>query len=80
MLLADGFNRAFIGIGLRAASQDVAVYDYDRCAKVLMRRDGMTREEAYEFLDFNVVGSFVGDLTPVFVERVSIKEVMNEES
>jgi hypothetical protein len=45
-----------------------------------MRRDGMTQEEAYEFLDFNVVGSYVGDLTPIFVERVTIKEVMNEES
>jgi len=80
MLLADGFSRAFIGIGHRAGSNDIAVYDYDRCAKVLMRRDGMTEEEAYEFLDFNVVGSYVGDLTPIFVERVSIKEVIDEES
>mgnify|MGYP003119598374 FL=1 len=80
MLLADGFSRAFIGIGHRAGSNDIAVYDYDKCAKVLMRRDGMTEEEAYEFLDFNVVGSYVGDLTPIFVERVSIKEVIDEES
>jgi hypothetical protein len=80
MLLADGFSRAFIGIGHRAGSNDIAVYDYDKCAKVLMRRDGMTQEEAYEFLDFNVVGSYVGDLTPIFVERVSIKEVIDEES
>ena len=80
MLLADVFSRAFIGIGHRAGSNDIAVYDYDKCAKVLMRRDGMTQEEAYEFLDFNVVGSYVGDLTPIFVERVSIKEVIDEES
>ena len=39
----------------------------------------MTLEEAYEWLDFNVVGSYVGDLTPIFVERISIKEVINEE-
>ena len=79
MLIADGFDKAFIGIGHRAASQDVAVYDYHKCSKVLVRRDGMTLEEAYEWLDFNVVGSYVGDLTPIFVERISIKEVINEE-
>ena len=50
MLIADGFDKAFIGIGHRAASQDVAVYDYHKCAKVLVRRDGMTLKEILKAL------------------------------
>jgi|TARA_R110000744_G_scaffold77498_2_gene152936 hypothetical protein len=80
ILLADGFNRAFLGLGHKAASPSVAVYDYDRCAKILVRRDGMDIEEAYEFLDFNVVGSYVGDMTPIFLQRSTLREVKENES
>jgi hypothetical protein len=75
VLLADGFGKAFIGVGHRSGCLDVAVYDYDRCARVLMRRDKMSLEDAYEFMDFNVVGSWVGDRTPIFLERRKLKEI-----
>ena len=42
MKVADGFEEAFVGIGMKAASEDVAVYDYDTCASVLISRDGMS--------------------------------------
>jgi hypothetical protein len=32
--------------------------------QVLMGRDGMTYDEAVEFIDFNVVGGWVGEKTP----------------
>ena len=31
------------------------------------KRDGMTQEEALEFFEFNVVGAWVGEQTPIFV-------------
>lgn len=31
-----------------------------------MQRDKMSRADANEFFDFNVVGSYVGDRTPAF--------------
>jgi len=40
-----------------------------------MRRDKMSIEDAYEFMDFNVVGSWVGDRTPIFLERRKLKEI-----
>jgi hypothetical protein len=40
-----------------------------------MRRDKMTEEEAIEYMDFNVVGSYVGDATPLFVKRMKVTEL-----
>jgi len=75
MLIADGFDKAFIGVGHRSGCHDVAVYDYDKCARILMKRDKMSIEDAYEFLDFNVVGAWVGEQTPIFLEKRKLKEI-----
>jgi hypothetical protein len=66
VLFADGFEGAFIGIGVQF-TREIAIYDYDDCVKILMERDGMDEEEAIEFLEFNVVGAYVGPHTPVFL-------------
>jgi len=71
MLLADGFDDAIIGYAQRCGQPALAVYDRERCIDVLMKRDGMTHEEAEEFFEFNVVGAWVGDRTPLFLCRVS---------
>ncbi len=65
-LFADGFEGAFIGIGIQF-TREVAIYDYDDCVKILMDRDGMDEEDAIEFLEFNVTGAYVGPHTPVFL-------------
>ena len=65
-LLADGFEDALIGYGQRF-SYPVAIYDYDKCLKILIERDGMEYDEALEFFDFNVVGAYVGESTPVYL-------------
>ena len=67
-LVADGFDEAFIGVG-RQFNIDVAVYDYNQCIDILMERDGMTDEEAIEYIEFNVVGAYVGKQTPVFLQK-----------
>jgi hypothetical protein len=64
-LLADGFEDAFIGFGRQFANY-VAIYDYDKCIDILMKRDGMEYEDAVEFMEYNVVGAYVGPTTPVF--------------
>jgi len=66
-LFADGFDDAIIGydaIGFRV------VYDYDKCSKVLIERDDMSHAKAHEYMEFNVVGSFVGDFTPLFLHSL----------
>ena len=67
LLKADGFDKAILGVGRRCSKPDLLVYDYDKCCEILVKRDKMTYEEAEEFLEFNVVGAWVGETTPVFV-------------
>ena len=71
VLLADGFDEAFIGMCERFGMEPVAAYDRNRCIEILVQRDEMTYEEAEEFFTFNVIGAWVGDGTPVFLTLTS---------
>ena len=73
LLRANGFNEAIIGI-TEVKGERVFAYDYEKCVQVLRRDDNMTREEAIEYMDFNVAGSYVGVKTPVFVHLGSVEE------
>lgn len=64
VLLADGFENAFVGIG-RQFGKPIAVYDRKKCIKILM--EDMSYEEAEEYFGFNVEGAWVGEQTPVFL-------------
>lgn len=66
-LLADGFEEALIGVVEGACREAVACYDYARCVEILMKRDGMEEDEAEEFLVFNTLGAYVGEMTPLFL-------------
>lgn len=68
--LADGFEEAFVGFARRCGQPTLVVYDIDKCVEVLMRRDGMSYEEAHEYLEFNSIGAWVGENTPVWFERI----------
>jgi hypothetical protein len=68
-LLADGFEEAYIGICYRF-NLAIAAYDYDKCIDVLMKRDGMSYEEAVEFFEFNTLGAWVGEGTPAFIKDI----------
>jgi hypothetical protein len=70
VLLADGFDDAFVGIG-RQFGRPIAVYDRFECIEILIR-DGMSEEEAEEYFQFNVEGAYVGENTPIFLENVRI--------
>ena len=67
-LSADGFEGCELGVAYRAGSQPVLAYDREKCIQRLVDRDGMSREDADEFFEFNVVGAWVGDGTPIFVD------------
>jgi hypothetical protein len=65
-LLADGFEGALIGHVERFGMAPVALYDRTRCIEILMKRDGMSHDDAEEFFCFNTIGAWVGDGTPAF--------------
>lgn len=74
-LHAVGFDKALIGHTVWSCGRKggIAIYDYDKCIRILMRRDKMTREEATEYMDFNVAGAWVGEWTPIFMSKEDIR-------
>lgn len=46
------YKNALIGV----SHDNRAVYDYDKMVACLMTEDGMTEEEAEEFIDYNTIG------------------------
>lgn len=73
LLLVDGFDAAFLGIGQRCGQPDVAVYDRARCLQILVAQ-GATLDEATEHFEFNVAGAWVGECTPLFLDAMSLEE------
>jgi hypothetical protein len=65
LLMVDGFDEAVIGV---EALKMRLVYDINKMRTILVERDKMTFEEAMDFLDHNVLGSYVGEQTPIYVE------------
>ena len=45
----------------------VFVYSGNQVVRILMDRDGMTRDEALEFVDFNIEGAYTGKDTPLLM-------------
>lgn len=66
-LLAEGFDSAVLGMSRGTLGEDVAVYSIDRCIDVLVKRDGMSEDEAIEYMNFNVLDAYLGPMTPIFV-------------
>lgn len=65
LVLADGFDGAILGV-ISIANSFHVLYDSDECVKILIKEHGMERDEAYEYLEFNVLCAYVGDNTPAF--------------
>jgi hypothetical protein len=68
ILLADGFENAFMGIVESFGSKPKALYNSEKCIDILMDRDGMDYHEATEYFSFNVEQAYVGEYTPAFME------------
>jgi hypothetical protein len=67
ILLMDGFDDAIIGYSQRINDPTLAVYSWELMVKILMERDGMSDEEAMEYIDYNCLGAWVGERTPIIV-------------
>ena len=67
-LLMDGFEQALIGFGQRINEPLLAIYSWSEMIKVLMTRDGMSDDEAIEYISYNCQGAWVGERTPIIVE------------
>jgi len=71
-LLCDGFNEAIIGMAERINLGPIVAYDVDKMLKIMVERDGMTYEEAMEYFDYNILGAWLGENTPVYIQTYRI--------
>ena len=78
MLKADGFDECILGIAeVWDGNERVhrIVYDALKIINVLIEKDGMTREEAVEYFEFNIDGAYYGKETPVFLFRCHLEMI-----
>ena len=76
MRVADGYDSAIIGYAYNPISRkNVVGYEVDKILKILFERDGMSLDDAEEFFNFNIVGSYVGEQTPIFVYKANRQEI-----
>ena len=66
-LVCDGFDEAIIGVAERINLGPVVAYDVEKIIDILMKRDDMDYEGALEYYEYNIVGSWVGEFTPIFI-------------
>lgn len=69
LLLMDGFDEAILGVGQQYGSPPAVVYSLEKMMAILMERDGMDWETAYEYFNFNIAQAFVGPHTPIILEN-----------
>jgi len=66
----DGFDSAIVGtasVWNGNERVDVLVYDVEKMVETLIDRDGMSGEDAIEYIDFNIENAYIGKDTPVIV-------------
>jgi hypothetical protein len=78
MLKADGLDDAIIGIAHRCGEPSVVVYDIQKSLEILQKNLDCEIWEAIEYMNFNVMGAYMGSYTPIFLEKVSGIEGLKE--
>lgn len=70
LLFADGFDAALLGVFQRCGQPAVVTYDSARCLAIL-EGQGLAPHDALEHFTFNVVGAWLGERTPAFLDRAT---------
>jgi hypothetical protein len=61
-ILWDGIDDAIIGISI----DNRTVYGLNKMI-LLFQEQGMSEEEAMEWIDFNIISAYVGEYTPIHI-------------
>jgi hypothetical protein len=64
-LKADGFDDAVIGVEIPSMR---LIYSVTKVIETLITEDEMSLEDAMEHYEFNIRGSYMGELTPIWCD------------
>jgi len=65
------FDAAILGVADRIGMSPIVAYDTAKILDILCERDGMEGDEAVEYFEFNIVGAYVGERTPIFITQIN---------
>mgnify|MGYP003327860834 FL=1 len=68
------FDKAIIGM-VQRIGLDAICYDRDKVLEILMEEEGMSFEDAVEHFEYNIIGSWVGDSTPLFLSYATFPSI-----
>jgi len=67
------FDEAIIGVASNAVGMSAIAYSEPKVIALLIRHDKMTPDEAMEYYQFNILGAYMGENTPVFIDDVVLE-------
>jgi len=65
----DGYDHCIIGVCESFGQPAKVAYSLSKVISTLM--EDMSEEEAWEFFEYNMIGAYVGETTPVFIRDLS---------
>ena len=74
LIKLDGFDNCYMGVGESYAEQPALIYDYQQIIEQL-QQDGMSQEEAEEYYEYNILGSYFGEKMPIFLNRIPLDDL-----
>ncbi len=66
-VLLDGLDEAIVGVVESFGNGPRVLYDRQKIINILMRNSQMDELEAFEYYEYNVLGLFAGEQTPLFL-------------
>ena len=70
----DGYDEAIIGYEPNSGR---LIYDRDKMIMISVEDMDMDHQDAVEYLEYNVWGAYVGELTPIYIELGSYDEIVD---
>ena len=67
ILLLDNFDLAIIGIYKKPYEPIVAVYDKEKCIKIIMEKYSLNYHLATEYFNFNILEACFNSESPLFI-------------
>tara|TARA_R110002126_G_scaffold119568_2_gene260584 strand:+ start:5469 stop:5789 length:321 start_codon:yes stop_codon:yes gene_type:complete len=76
VMLYDNYEDAFVGLGYQQYKGPVAIYDAKKCVEILIEEymldpecesREMAEQMAVEYFEYNSVGAWYGEGTPIFM-------------
>lgn len=77
-LYMDGHDNAVIGYGNQCSKDRLVIYSLKKIIENLVSQ-GMDEEEALEFADYNILGAYLGEGTPIICDDLSFEDELAED-